>query len=409
MRPFELLLVSAETPADVDARAAKLASFLEQTPAASLQDVCFSLAKKRPLPARRVLIASGRDDAIALLRKADPKRTANAVAKDGARRVAFLLPGPGEEVQTIGELAAAEAALGEQHAACEALVARVGLSAKADGWEAANAALFSSEYALAQLWMSWGVRPSALLGYSFGELVAATLAGVFEPAEGVRLAIERGRLFDRVPAGAMISVALPQEEARKHLTPDLEIAGIRSDRACVVSGPTSSIVDIEARLAAAGINYTRLAVKTGGHSPLVDPFMDEFANIVAGTPRHPLRIPVVSNVSGEWLGEAEAANPAYWAQQLRRTVQFAHGVKTLVSTCDVILEIGGVYLTSLVAGQLPKGAGIQALPSLSVRAGTTQHQALLLTLARLWTIGVEIDWDVFYRGDARGLIELPSS
>ncbi len=302
-------------------------------------------------------------------------------------------------------------------------------------------ALMAIELALAALWRSWGVEPVAVLGHSLGELVAATVAGVFSEADGLRLAALRGRLLQATPRGAMASVAAPGDVVEKAVVTVRDAAAVGSDaaalavaarngpRATVISGSHEAIDTCLLWLEAAGYAARRLAVSHAFHSPLVAPAVAAFEAAVAAVPRQPPVVPVVSNLDG---GVAEAIDdPRHWGRNLGKCVDFAAGIRTLAADADILLEIGPHPVLAALgnqvlshpaataeghttngqstaddadrAGQDRTGQGPelqrpgrQWVPSL--RRGRDDWQQLLDGLGRLWTAGVAIDWDGFWRG-----------
>jgi acyl transferase domain-containing protein len=213
----------------------------------------------------------------------------------------------------------------------------------------ALATLFSTEYALAKLWISWGVLPSAMIGHSLGEYVAACLAGVFSLEDAVKLVAFRGMLFERIKEGAMLSVPMPAEVLSSLLENRLCVAAINAPSLCVVAGPVADIEQFERRLAATAVNSQRIALAVPAHSALLDSVLDEFARMVGRVHLRRPTIRIVSNVTGTWIDDREATDPTYWIRHLRQTVRFADGINTLGKAgLEVLLELGpGRVLTSL--------------------------------------------------------------
>lgn len=210
-------------------------------------------------------------------------------------------------------------------------------------------ALFVIEYSLARLWLSFGVRPEAMIGHSLGEYVAACLAGVFFLQDAIDLVALRGLLFEKVGAGAMLSVPLAQGVVSRLLRGRLSIAAVNGPALCVVSGKCRDIDAFEHELRAISVETQRVPINVAAHSALLDGVLSEFSEAVA---RVPLQAPVmnfVSNVTGTWISAAEATSPLYWTQHFCRTVQFATGVNTLFKMgYKVFVEVGpGRVLSSL--------------------------------------------------------------
>ena len=210
-------------------------------------------------------------------------------------------------------------------------------------------ALFVIEYALAQLWMSWGVRPQAAIGHSIGEYVAACIAGVFSLEDALSLVAARGRLMQQMPAGAMLAVSLKETEARSHLNENLSLAVINSPGSCVIAGTIAAIDALEQQLLAQGVESRRLHTSHAFHSQMMEPILEPFIELVRKVKLNPPKIPYISNVTGTWITAAEATDPNYWALHLRQTVRFADGVEKLMQDSHpILLEVGpGRTLTTL--------------------------------------------------------------
>lgn len=218
--------------------------------------------------------------------------------------------------------------------------------------EVAQAVIFSVEYALARLLMSWGIAPHAMIGYSFGEYAAACIAGVFSLEDALTLIAARGRLLRELPPGVMTSVPLTEEKLR----PLLEESGARLSLAidngpsCIVAGPEADVSRFETELKKKRLLTMRLKATRAVHSAMMEPVLQEFEKIVRRVSLNKPRLPFISNVTGHWITEAEAVDPNYWVKQLRETVRFADGLKKLLENPpSVFVEIGpGADLSALM-------------------------------------------------------------
>jgi len=272
-------------------------------------------------------------------------------------------------------------------------------------------ALFVVEYALAQLWISWGIRPQALIGHSLGEYVAACLAGVFTLADALTLVATRGRLMQTLPAGAMLAVPLTEHELQSLLGADLALAAINAPSLCVVSGPITAVAALEQQLAAAGVTSRRLRSAHAFHSAMLDPVLAEFRACVSQVSLHPPQIPYLSNVSGRWITADEATDPSYWARQLRQTVRFADGVHELLKNSEqVLLEVGpGHTLSRLVRQHPASGPEHGVFTTLRHWDEAAPDRAFLLTaLGTLWLNGVAVEWPRVHAHERRRRLVLPT-
>jgi acyl transferase domain-containing protein len=272
-------------------------------------------------------------------------------------------------------------------------------------------ALFVIEFALARLWIMWGIKPEAMIGHSIGEYVAACLAGVFSLEDALAIVAERGRLMQNMPSGAMLAVPMPEDELRKILPRNLSLSAVNGPSLCVVSGPTAEVEAFLAALTASGNAGTMLHTSHAFHSEMMDSVLEPFVKCIGSVKRNEPTMPFISNSTGAWISAADATNPEYWAKHLRHTVRFADGVSNLLKEPDrVLLEVGpGTTLCSLARQQLKQPA--HHTPVFSMRHPQEQQSdvaCLLTTLGRLWLSGQEVDWSGFYAHELRRRIPLPT-
>jgi amino acid adenylation domain-containing protein len=405
----EALLLSARTPAALDRAAAALAAHLRAHPEARLADVAHTLqVGRRAFAHRRALVASSAAEAAEAL--ADGRRAFSRAAAR-APGVVFMFPGQGAQYPRMGAaLYAREPAFRAAMDRC-AEAARPVLGADLrellyarDGEEAAAAlrqtavaqpALFATGYALAALWESWGVRPAAMIGHSVGEFVCAALAGVFSLEDAMRLVAERGRLMQAQPPGAMLSVRRAAADVAPRLGPTLAVASDNGPTLCVVAGPSDEVAALQRALEGEGVACRPLHTSHAFHSPMMEPAVEPFGALVRAVPLAPPRVPFVSTVTGEWITDAQACDPAYWARHLRETVRFAAGARTAWTVPDAVLvELGPRgTLATLARQQVADRASQHCVASLGESGEPDAEPAALLdAAARLWACGAPVDW-----------------
>jgi acyl transferase domain-containing protein len=425
-----LLVWSARTSNALDALTERYQAHLLDHAQMTLADVAYTLAVgRRAFGERRALVADDAVDAAAALMARDARRLITGTAWKGAPSVVMLFPGGGAQYPRMGlDLYREEPRFRDELNRCFAVASRLGYEQLQSlifpddaRVEAASRELerplhavlsvFVIEYALAQLWISWGIRPAACLGHSLGEYVAAVLAGVMSLEDAIALVAKRGELFERLPAGAMLSVPLSESEVRELSdATGLSVAALNAPELSVLSGGIGAISAAETLLASRSVEARRLHISVAAHSTMIDAIVEEFRAFVATIRLSPPTLPFVSNVTGTWAG-AEVATAEYWARHLRSTVRFTDGLATLLAEPGrVFLEVGpGQTLTSLARLHRADGGPPHAIASLRhPQDAASDLQTVYEALGRLWIDGCEPDWKGFYTGQARRRVELPT-
>ncbi len=415
--PFQPIVISARSRPALDAVSLRLSSHLRASND-PLADIAWTLKEgRRAFDKRRVLVAETAAEAADVLDSNDPRRVFTHDHLGDDPDVVFMFPGGGAQYAGMARgLYETEPVFADWMDQGLAIlqpkldydIRALWLPAKGDEG-AANAALkrpsvqlpliMITEYALAQLFISWGVVPRALVGHSMGENTAACLAGVMSFADCIALVHLRGTLFDTVPPGGMLSV--PMSAADLNLPPDLDLASVNAPGLCVVSGPDAALDTLAENLRAAQIETQRIAIDIAAHSRMLDPILARFEQFLRSIPLNAPKIPIISNHTGKPLTAAQATDPAYWVAHLRNTVMFQDCMATLTATPNLVfVEMGpGRALSSLA--QTNGVAGAQVIPALrhpeQAMADDAWH---MLSIARLWACGVPVDWQPIW-GDAR--------
>ena len=420
-RAVQILPLSARTAGALGQAAQRLATHLEERPAAELADAAYTLAVGRKGFAHRMaVVCTERGEAIERLTDQGANNdVVRGQSKGGYRAVALLLGGQGSQHVGMGaQLYAQEkvyrSAVDE---ASEYLKGLLGVDVRqvmhAGSQELLNQtwvtqpALYVLQWALLKQWESWGVRADALLGHSLGELVAATHAGVLTPEDGLKLVAVRGRLMWQAEPGAMLSALLSEEQAHSYVRPGLSIAAVNSRQQVVYTGRVAAIEGLQRQLDAQGVISKRLAVERAFHSELLEPIREQFLSEVG---KLKLRVPqrrFISNVTGTWA-TAEVADAQYWWRQMREPVRFAAGVRELSKEQDWLwLELNaGAVLGRMVRTELPTAVVTSSLSSGAGASGDVQQMAR--ALATLWTQGAALDWSGYYAEERRRRVPLPT-
>ncbi len=437
-RPAHLLLLSAKSATALEAVTASLADHLEAYPeidACGMADLAYTLQLgRKAFRHRRALVCCDRDDALAALRSLDPERVATSSAAREERTVAFLFPGQGAQHIRMAEgLYRAEPVFRDALDRCcdllQPLAHDTGFDLRAvlfpaEGEEdeaerrlrqtaVTQPALFAVEHSLARLWISWGIRPGAMIGHSIGEYVAACLAGVFSLEDALKLVAARGRLMQELPAGDMLAVPLPEEEVRALLAEDpaLSLAAVNAPAACVVSGPAGAVEPLRAALQARGLEARPLHTSHAFHSAMMEPILEPFGEVVAGVALSAPRLRCLSNVTGGWLTAEQATDPGYWVRHLRETVRFADGLGELLrQPGPVLLEVGpGRTLCTLARQHSERASARLVVSSLGPARNRRPDVAMVLEAAsRLWLESVEVDGAAFHAPERRRRVPLPT-
>ncbi|MEH2206138.1 MAG: condensation domain-containing protein [Nostoc sp.] len=425
-RPWQLLVISAKTQTALESATTNLANYLVQHPDSNLADIAYTLqVGRRNFNHRRALLCQDIPDAIKILTAPKKERVLNNYSEDRKHSIVFMFPGQGAQYVNMGrELYEAEPIFREQiDDCCKLLKPYLKLDLKDILYPStieateeqlkqtslAQVALFVIEYALAKLWMAWGIHPQAMIGHSIGEYVAACISGVFSLEEALTLVVIRGRLMQEVEAGSMLSVSLSAKEIQPMLGSELSLAASNAPSLCVVSGATNAIALLQNRLTEQGVDCRWLHTSHAFHSQMMEPILEPFVRHIREVNLKSPQIPFVSNVTGTWITADQATDPDYWARHLRQPVLFNEGIAEVLQQPErILLEVGpGRTLTTLAKRQLVSQAVV--LTSLRHPQEQISDVAFLLnTLSRLWLSGLQINWAGFYTKEQRRHIPLPT-
>jgi malonyl CoA-acyl carrier protein transacylase/SAM-dependent methyltransferase/acyl carrier protein len=270
---------------------------------------------------------------------------------------------------------------------------------------------FVHEYALAQLWRSWGIEPLAVLGHSLGEYVAACVAGVLSLDDALGLVAQRARLTAALPpGGAMAAVFAPEARILAEVAASgaaLAVAAFNGPEHFVLSGPRDQLDAALGRLEAAGIRVRRLRVSYAAHSPLVEPVLPDFAVALKSVAFKAPTMTLVSNLTGDVADLDRLGRPQYWLDHLRMPVRFSRSMQTLrglgITHC---IEIGAHPVLLGMGADCVGANEMEWLPSL--RRDRTDWLDLLESLQRLYVGGADVDWAAFDRPYARQRVALPT-
>lgn len=434
-RPSHVITLSARQPASLHELAASYCAYLSAHPQVSLGDVGFTANTGRShFEHRLAVVADSHAQFCERFNKfvetgGGPGIAAGQPEHRQRAPLAFIFTGQGAQAVNMGRQLYLthpqfQQTLNQCHEILEPVLERPLLDilfpeqTPADPAESlihqtayTQPALFAIEYALAKLWMSWGVKPSALLGHSVGEYAAACIAGVFTVEEGLRLIAQRGRLMQSLPRnGAMAAVFAPEAQVADMLEPYRDtaaIAAVNGPAATVISGEAAAIAEITDTLRDRQIKVTPLTVSHAFHSPLMAPILDEFRRVAESVTYARPSIPCISAKTGEFITD-DLATAEYWTQHIRHPVRFYDAMRTAEQQhYTVFLEIGPhPILLGMGRACVEQADGMLWLPSLR-RTQSDWHQ-LLHSASELYVHGLPINWEAFDRAYPRRRVMLPT-
>lgn len=428
-QPKHLLTLSANDENALTDLASRLSSYVESHPDTRLEDITYTAnARRTHFPQRVSVIVDSAEQLREKLEAFKNKQEASGlligqVEQTTQPKIAFMFTGQGSQYPDMGRTlyetqpvyrTALERCVEIlrphlQQPLLSVIHPEPGTDPHIHETAYTQPALFAIEYALAELWRSWGITPSVVMGHSVGEYVAACVAGLFSLEDGLKLIAERGRLMQSLPQdGAMAAVFADKGRVAKAIaayTQDVSIAAFNGPENIVISGRASTVQAILDDFARDGIKVSRLSVSHAFHSPLMDPILDSFEKTAASITYSKPGMALVSNVTGNLIPFKEMSQPAYWRTHIRQPVQFHKAMESLRDQgCTIFLELGP-QPTLLGMGQRCISIGKNIwLPSLRQRKDDWQQ--MLESLGALHVHGIEVDWEGFHHGYSHNLIPL---
>jgi acyl transferase domain-containing protein/acyl carrier protein len=419
-RPLHFLGLSAP---DLRALSDLARRYVERvdTQVPELSDLCFTANVGRTHFAHRLGITASSVEDLKLKLLSVSSRL-NSDLQDLPAQVAFLFTGQGSQyfgmgkelydTQPVFKLAMDRCASGLAPYLEKSILSvlwdesQVGLL---DETQYTQPCLFAVEFALAELWKSWGIFPNAVLGHSVGEIVAAAVAGVFSLEDGLKIIAYRGKLMQRLERGAMGAVSATAESVRNAIrSPQVTLAAVNGPENVVISGPEIDVQKILSDFESRGFQVKKLRVSHAFHSPMMDPMLDEFERMMQSVKISAPVIRLISAVTGQEVSEKELSQSTYWRRQVRDAVLFYPAMRSLTELGSyTYLEIGPHPVLSTAAQECELGIkAAHCLPSLT--RGQNDWNILLQSLSKLYVGGFSLHWKGFDQGYSRSKITLPT-
>ncbi|TRX31761.1 acyltransferase domain-containing protein [Flavobacterium sp. ZT3R18] len=425
---YKLLRFSAQSVGSLNAYQEKLVSFLEKNESDSFRDMTYTLqAGRNQFKYNRFLVSNSKENALEILK--DPLSTTLYSAKlDQKRKIVFMCTGSGAQYFNMGrDLYDTELyfkqLMDEGFSIIKELtgidVSKILYKENTDqekGFdinknEFTQPIVFVFEYALAKLMMHWGIHPDKLIGHSTGEYVAACLSDVFSFETGVRLVAKRALLMNKSRKGSMLSVSLSEEKIKAYLNDNVALAVVNSPESCVLSGTEEAIESLMEIFETEEILHSKLKISLGGHSFLMDSVLEEFRQELENVEFSALKIPFVSNLTGQLITVDEAKSSQYWIDHLRHTVRFSDGLTTLLKEPNsIFIEVGpGNTLTTLFQQQNHNPAANNTAINLirHPKQEINDQEHLLIKMGELWINGLDIDWETYYGAQKPHRVSMP--
>ncbi|UCH96003.1 MAG: SDR family NAD(P)-dependent oxidoreductase, partial [Candidatus Aminicenantes bacterium] len=464
-REYQLILLSAKTESALDKMTENLAEYFRKNllnhgnhknptnPGPALADAAYTLqVGRQAFQNRKMLVCSTGEEAGEILSTPASQQVYTGQVQDENPPVIFVFSGLGGQYVNMGrDLYEKEPLFRKEMDRCfkilkplidedikeilypgdsvsevsevskesSSVTSVTSVAKKINQTEIAQVVVFIFEYALAKLLMKWGIKPYAMIGYSFGEYTAACIAGLFSLADALELVTARAQLLRKIPNGVMLSVPLAKEELISFLPANLSLA-IDNGPSCVVAGTPETVAAFEKEVKARKCLTMRLQAPHAVHSYMMDPVLKEFEKAAARITWQEPVIPYISNVTGDWIDLQQVSAPAYWAKHLRETVCFAQGLHRLLKEPNaVFVEIGpGRDIRTLVTRALEINSNNNNRQPHHQRRvinlirprdkEIADHYYLLHKIGLLWLLGVSINWQEYYRGEKRYRLPLPT-
>jgi len=426
-----LLVFSAKSPAALEETSRKVMEYMLAHPELSVSDAAWTLqVGRKPFHLRKTVVINESF-------RQDPDYWLNQLAEaavsdtgESTRRVVFMFPGQGSQYQGMGRalyVNAERSAISrrfkrhmdrvfdlldtEERNAIKAIMYGEGDHQTLNQTAYSQFALFATGYALARTLMDIGVRPSAMIGHSIGELTAAVVAGVFDLEDAVRVVRMRGTLMQQQQPGVMLAVMASAREIEPLLETGIWLALENTSQNSVVGGSEEAVSAFERKLEQHGLRSVRIKTSHAFHTPMMEEAARHFREFLEGITMREPEIPIVSNVTGTWIAPGEMTRPEYWADHILRPVRFRDNLAEVLKQRDgVFVELGAGHTLTAFARQHEDRQDGQVFINLirHVREQTDDVEFLVRKLGNLWSAGIDFDWQAWHGENKRCRVSLPT-
>ncbi|MEG4811617.1 type I polyketide synthase [Microcoleus sp. F8-D3] len=428
-RPQHLLTLSAKTKPALEQMVRNYSEHLATHPNLEWADVCYTTNTRRTHFHERLAVVAdsvsvAREKLLAHLAEAETTHLYEGSKSESQPQIAFLFTGQGSQYLGMGrKLYETQPTFRKSLERCQEILNTIGISERSllsilyqnddnsllEQTAYTQPALFAIEYALTELWKSWGIEPSAVIGHSVGEYVAACVAGIFSLEDGLKMISARGSLMQKLPSnGEMVSLLASVEQVVEALQglDSVSIAAINGPNSLVISGAGEAVRLVVQELESKGIKTKRLKVSHAFHSALMKPMLADFRQVVQEVTFHQPKLNFISNVTGNFE-RVLPTDPEYWVDHVLKPVRFASGMETLHREgVEIFVEMGPQPILLGMGRQcLPSGYGTW-LPTLQLEQ--SDWQGLLQAVGQLYVRGVAIDWESFHRDYSHRQVGLPT-
>lgn len=421
---YKIIGLSAKTLSALDKQTSNLLDYFKHSSGKRLEDISYTLMTgKEGFAYRRAFICKDWQECINLLEGRTPRQVVENEALLGRHKIVFMFPGQGAEYPQMGKkLYQLKPVFREEMDRCFGyfkacasydLKSFMEVStpvAPNDSNRGRLFLLFSFECALAKLLQSWAIYPEAVIGYSFGELVAAYVAGVFNLKDIIEFIVLRNDLMESVPKGAMLSVPLPYAEVKALLHHNVEVA-IDNGESCIVGGLEEDVRLFEKQMKRKKILCFPVNVPFASHTYVMKSIIPKLEDFLAHLSLRKPSVPIISGISGKELSPELAVSPGYWARHIGERTNFCKGVEEISTRSHtVFLELGpGMDLTNLMKRNQSKKTDSQAFDLVkAIGENISEEYYLYNRLISLWTKGINVDWEGFYGSGEFFRVPLPA-